>query len=72
MLSLFFKKNKIGGDVLINAWYNQQSNDWEEMKADKSEDRAEFRPLRYVDTGYPSTKVSDDYLVFGEGKHACP
>ncbi|KAI7850426.1 cytochrome P450 [Circinella umbellata] len=61
-----------GGDVLINAWYNQQSNDWEEMKKDKSEDRTEFKPFRYVNTGYPSTKVSDDYLVFGEGKHACP
>ncbi|KAI9268108.1 cytochrome P450 [Phascolomyces articulosus] len=60
------------GDVLINSWYNQQSNSWDAMKKDKNEDRTKFTPLRYVNSGYPSTKVSDDYLVFGEGKHACP
>ncbi|KAI9495643.1 cytochrome P450 [Zychaea mexicana] len=59
------------GDVLINSWYNQQSNSWEEMRKD-GEDRAQFKPFRYLNTGYPSTKVSDDYLVFGEGRRACP
>ena len=61
---------KIGGDVLINAWYNQQSNSWDELST--VGDRSEFKPYRYVKSGYPSTKVGDDYLVFGEGKHACP
>ncbi|KAI9490233.1 cytochrome P450, partial [Zychaea mexicana] len=60
-----------GGDVFINSWYNQRSNIWEEMHID-GEDRAEFKPFRYLNTGYSSSKISDDYLVFGEGKHACP
>ncbi|KAG2219260.1 hypothetical protein INT45_000036, partial [Circinella minor] len=60
-----------GEDVLINAWYNQQYDGWDEYKI-ADEDRSEFKPYRYLNSGRPSTKVGDDYLVFGEGKHACP
>ncbi|KAG2219510.1 hypothetical protein INT45_002827, partial [Circinella minor] len=51
------------GDILINLWYNHHNG---------NDDLEEFKPFRYVDSGYPSTKVGDNYLVFGEGKHACP
>ncbi|KAI9495644.1 cytochrome P450 [Zychaea mexicana] len=60
-----------GEDVLINTWYNQQYDGWDEYKVE-NDDRSEFKPYRYINTGRPSTKVGDDYLVFGEGKHACP
>ncbi|KAI9250550.1 cytochrome P450 [Phascolomyces articulosus] len=68
------------GDVLINFWHNHHNkkegkyNDVDSKHIDVNEydDLAEFKPFRYVNTGYPSTKVGDDYLVFGEGKHACP
>ncbi|KAI9249141.1 cytochrome P450 [Phascolomyces articulosus] len=51
------------GDVLINTWHNHHQG---------GDDIGEFNPFRYVDTGYPATKVGDNYLVFGEGRHACP
>ena len=53
----------LDGDVLINFWHNHHSG---------NDDLQEFKPFRYVNSGYPSTKVGDNYLVFGEGKHACP
>ncbi|KAI8144566.1 cytochrome P450 [Fennellomyces sp. T-0311] len=59
------------GDVLVNSWYNQQFDGWTDYKDDVGS-RAEFHPYRFLNTGRPSTKVGDDYLVFGEGKHACP
>ncbi|KAI9268107.1 cytochrome P450, partial [Phascolomyces articulosus] len=60
-----------GEDVLINSWYNQQYDGWEDYK-EINDDRSEFKPYRFLNTGRPSTKIGDDYLVFGEGKHACP
>ncbi|KAI9246698.1 cytochrome P450, partial [Phascolomyces articulosus] len=52
-------------DVLINLWHNHHHGEGEE-------NIGEFKPFRFVDTRYPATKVGDNYLVFGEGKHACP
>ncbi|KAG2219502.1 hypothetical protein INT45_002819 [Circinella minor] len=51
-------------DVLINVWHNHHEGE--------ETDLGEFKPFRYVDTRYPASKVADNYLVFGEGKHACP
>ena len=51
-------------DVLINLWHNHHEGE--------DPDMGEFKPFRYVNTRYPASKVADNYLVFGEGKHACP
>ncbi|KAI9490971.1 cytochrome P450 [Zychaea mexicana] len=59
-----------GQDVYINYWYNHRDSNYN--KASTGIDLAEFQPWRFVNTGRPSTKVSDDFLLFGEGKHACP
>ena len=56
---------------MINSWYNQQNDEWVDYK-DQFGSRADFHPYRFLNSGRPSTKISDDYLVFGEGKHACP
>ncbi|KAG2223854.1 hypothetical protein INT45_012727, partial [Circinella minor] len=57
-------------DVYINYWYNHRDSSYKGATADV--ELTEFKPYRFVDTGRPSTKVSDDFLLFGEGKHACP
>ncbi|KAI8147964.1 cytochrome P450 [Fennellomyces sp. T-0311] len=57
-----------GHDVYINAWFNHHDSSYE----DATGDRNEFKPFRFVNAGRPSTKVGDDFLLFGEGKHACP
>ncbi|KAI7858128.1 cytochrome P450 [Circinella umbellata] len=56
-------------DVLVNFWANHHD---EELQRDTIGNYDKFEPFRYVGMGRPSTKVGDDYLVFGEGKHACP
>ncbi|KAG2224162.1 hypothetical protein INT45_000177, partial [Circinella minor] len=58
-----------GQDVLLNAWANQHDSDFQK---DSKGNYYEFMPFRYVGIDRPSTKIGDDYLVFGEGKHACP
>ena len=59
----------IDHDVLLNFWANHHDND---LQKDSIGNYNKFEPFRYVGMGRPSTKIGDDYLVFGEGKHACP
>ncbi|KAI8140540.1 cytochrome P450 [Fennellomyces sp. T-0311] len=59
------------GDVLINIYYNHRSESWSGTSTGYG--RAEFKPFRFVGTGKRSTSVGDDdYLPFGQGRHACP
>ncbi|KAI7851355.1 cytochrome P450 [Circinella umbellata] len=51
------------GDVLINVWHAHNMGE---------DDLTQFKPFRFVNSRYPATKVSDQFLVFGEGKHSCP
>lgn len=36
------------------------------------DDLKEYKPFRFINTGKNSTKIGDDFLTFGMGKHACP
>ncbi|KAG2224161.1 hypothetical protein INT45_000176 [Circinella minor] len=56
-------------DVLVNFWANHRDK---ELQKDTIGNHDKFEPFRYVGMGRPSTKIGDDFLVFGEGKHACP
>ncbi|KAI9311800.1 cytochrome P450 [Dichotomocladium elegans] len=58
-----------GEDVILNIWYNQRTA---AVQPDKHDDYSVYKPFRYVDANRPASKVGDDYLLFGEGKHACP
>ncbi|KAF9355251.1 hypothetical protein BGX26_006826 [Mortierella sp. AD094] len=54
-----------GRQVLVNIRSVHQSEG-------QGEDPTEFRPWRFVGKSKPATKVSNDFLIFGMGKHACP
>ncbi|KAI9312898.1 cytochrome P450 [Dichotomocladium elegans] len=58
-----------GHDVLINSWANHHTK---QIQHDAAGHHDQFKPFRFVGLNRQSTKVGDDYLVFGEGKHACP
>ncbi|KAI9257383.1 cytochrome P450 [Phascolomyces articulosus] len=58
-----------GHDVLVNFWMNHRDTD---LQKDTIGNYNKFEPFRYVDMHRPATKIGDDFLVFGEGRHACP
>lgn len=61
---------KPGEYALINAYYNHRAED---IQHDNTGNHDVFQPFRYADvTDRQSTKIGDDYLIFGLGKHACP
>lgn len=61
---------KPGEYVLINTWYNHTADD---IQHDNSGGFSDFQPFRYANLrDRLSTKIGDDYLIFGLGKHACP
>ncbi|KAI9019971.1 cytochrome P450 [Phycomyces nitens] len=57
-----------GDDVLIDLWKNHRDSEIQHGM----EDPCEFKPFRFVNADKQSTKVGEDYLVFGMGRHACP
>ncbi|KAI8147549.1 cytochrome P450 [Fennellomyces sp. T-0311] len=60
---------KPGDNVLLNVWSNHRDSN---LQRDIHGNHDTFEPFRFVNTDRPATKIGDDYLVFGEGKHACP
>ncbi|KAI9308262.1 cytochrome P450 [Cunninghamella echinulata] len=58
---------KPGEDVYINFWHVHQMN-----KDNIEDDLSDFKPFRHVGQGSPVTKVGENFLLFGMGKHACP
>lgn len=58
-----------GEDIIINQWYNHRSA---EIQKDKESDHNSFQPFRYVGLDRQSTKIGEDFLMFGMGAHACP
>ncbi|KAL0082838.1 hypothetical protein J3Q64DRAFT_1850067 [Phycomyces blakesleeanus] len=57
-----------GDDVLIDVWTNHRYK----KETTSVKDADEFRPFRFVNQNKQSTKVGEDYLFFGMGRHACP
>lgn len=57
---------KPGHDVIINYWNNHSHN-----RMTGSLDNS-FKPFRFVDQDKQASKVGNDFLPFGLGKHACP
>ncbi|CAO3609079.1 unnamed protein product [Cunninghamella blakesleeana] len=58
---------KPGEAVYINLYHVHQNN-----KNKLEEDLSEFKAFRHVGQQTPSTKVGENYLLFGMGKNACP
>lgn len=50
-------------------WGNHQDAS---LQRDAIGDYDQFKPFRFVGLDRPSTKVGDDFLLFGLGSHACP
>ncbi|CAO3627488.1 unnamed protein product [Cunninghamella blakesleeana] len=57
-----------GESVYINMFSNHYNTDIQKAL----DDIREYSPLRFVDSGKNSTKIGDDFLLFGMGRHACP
>ncbi|KAF9114520.1 hypothetical protein BGX27_010577 [Mortierella sp. AM989] len=55
-----------GRQVIVNVRSVHQDHN------KQGEDPLEFRPWRFVGKSKSATKVSNDFLTFGMGKHACP
>ncbi|KAJ8656501.1 hypothetical protein O0I10_007824 [Lichtheimia ornata] len=60
---------KPGEDVIINTWYNHRNNSIQKIQGD---DYTNYNPFRFVGSDRQAARIGDDFLVFGEGKHACP
>ncbi|KAJ8660802.1 hypothetical protein O0I10_003445 [Lichtheimia ornata] len=58
-----------GHDVLINMWGNHRDA---KIQRDTIGDHHDFKPFRFVGLDRQSTKIGDDFLMFGQGRHACP
>ncbi|KAI9257382.1 cytochrome P450 [Phascolomyces articulosus] len=59
----------LGHDVLLNVWVNHHDSDFQK---DSNGNHYKFDPFRHLSASRPASKIGNDYLVFGEGKHACP
>lgn len=59
----------LGEDVIINTWYNHRNNSIQKIQGD---DYTNYNPFRFVGSDRQAARIGDDFLVFGEGKHACP
>lgn len=59
----------LGHDVLINMWGNHRDA---KIQRDTIGDHHDFKPFRFVGLDRQSTKIGDDFLMFGQGRHACP
>ncbi|KAL0094324.1 cytochrome P450 [Phycomyces blakesleeanus] len=59
---------KPGEEVLIDIWKNHRDP---EIQNDLK-DVEQFKPFRFVSSEKQATKVGEDFLVFGMGRHACP
>ncbi|OAD73715.1 CYP5311 protein, partial [Phycomyces blakesleeanus NRRL 1555(-)] len=57
-----------GEEVLIDIWKNHRDP---EIQNDLK-DVEQFKPFRFVSSEKQATKVGEDFLVFGMGRHACP
>ncbi|KAF7727491.1 hypothetical protein EC973_007469 [Apophysomyces ossiformis] len=58
-----------GEEVYINMWHVH--NDKTVQKA-ANEDLDKFVPYRYIGLDKPASKIGDDFVTFGLGRHACP
>ncbi|CDH58659.1 predicted protein [Lichtheimia corymbifera JMRC:FSU:9682] len=58
-----------GHEVLLNLWGNHQDAS---VQRDGLGDYHQFKPFRFVGLDRPSTKIGEDFLIFGLGTHACP
>ncbi|KAJ8660769.1 hypothetical protein O0I10_003412 [Lichtheimia ornata] len=58
-----------GQEVLLNLWGNHQDAS---VQRDGLGDYHQFKPFRFVGIDRPSTKIGEDFLIFGLGTHACP
>lgn len=56
----------LGEEVFINLWDVHQQSKKQNTDNDKSMD--EFQAFRHVGQQTPSTKVGEDFLLFGMGK----
>ncbi|CAO3627492.1 unnamed protein product [Cunninghamella blakesleeana] len=57
-----------GESVYINTYANHFDSDIQNT----IDNLREYKPYRFLNTGKNATKIGDDFLVFGMGKHACP
>ncbi|KAI8394317.1 cytochrome P450 [Radiomyces spectabilis] len=57
-----------GEEVLINVWQNHKQN----FSKNSNEDYSKYVPMRFLGQDKQATKVSEEYLFFGLGRHACP
>lgn len=60
---------KPGERAIINTWMNHVSSG---TPASATHDYEGWDPYRFVEKDKQATKISEDYLFFGLGKHACP
>ncbi|KAG0163763.1 hypothetical protein DFQ28_009719 [Apophysomyces sp. BC1034] len=58
-----------GEEVYINMWHVHHD---EKTQKAANEDIYNFHPYRYVGLGKQATKIGDDFVTFGLGRHACP
>ncbi|KAI9312752.1 cytochrome P450 [Dichotomocladium elegans] len=61
---------KPGEDVIVNLWFNHR--DTATQRTTDKTDLDNFHPYRFVGEDRAASKIGDDFLVFGEGKHSCP
>ncbi|ORX60473.1 cytochrome P450 [Hesseltinella vesiculosa] len=57
-----------GESAYINVWSNHNDPSLQ----NSMKDLQQFKPLRFLDAEKNSTKIGEDFLFFGMGKHACP
>ncbi|KAI8342479.1 cytochrome P450 [Chlamydoabsidia padenii] len=55
-----------------SAFVNHYANHHDETLQKVSDNIDMFEPYRYVNQGRNSTKLGEDFILFGMGKHACP
>lgn len=60
---------KPGQRVMVNAWMNHHN---ESTPKSATVDNWGWDPYRFVGQDTQATKISENYIFFGLGKHACP
>lgn len=60
---------KPGEKAIINIWGNHRRNNTSQLSG---QNYFGFDPYRFVKQDKQATKISEDFLLFGLGKHACP
>ncbi|KAI8065228.1 cytochrome P450 [Gongronella butleri] len=57
-----------GENVYVNLHWNHNDGDLDAVLKDAQK----FKPMRYLNQEKNATKIGEDFLLFGLGKHACP